>query len=268
FGSTVERAERRIRDAAVSLEEVNLGGRAVGTGFNTMQEFSATAVRNLAHLTNLNLRAADDYFRLTQSMSDLTAFSSSLKELSIDLGKISADIRLMSSGPAAGFGEIKLPELIMQASALLPDAMPKTAVPPMTETLSMVAYQVMGNDQVVALAAQSGQLDSNSFMPLIIDNILTSMSMLEKTVEEFNRHCLSKITANAGHCKELLDKSGGLIAALASELGYQKALDVVMQAEAEGADVKDVLLNTKILPKQTLDKIFHYKFMTTPRSNQ
>lgn len=265
YGSTVERAERRISDATGGLEEVNLGGRVVGTGFNTSPDFSIMAVRNLVNVTNLALRPADDHFRLTQSMADFVSFSSSLKELAVDLAKLAADLRLLSSGPAAGLGEIKLPDLILQPAILLPDAMPRTSIAPMTEPLLMVCYQIIGNDHVVSLAAQAGQLDSNSLTPAIIDNILTSMSMLEKAIEEFNRFCLSKITADSTRCRELLDKSGALAAALASELGYQKALDLIKRAQSEGADVREWLIERKLLPREAIDRIFHFKYMTTPR---
>lgn len=264
YGSTIERGLRRIKDASMSLEEINLGGRSVGTGFNTGADFALTAVRNLSNVTNLNLRPAEDYFRVTQSMSDFVSLSSSLRELAVDLVKIAFDLRLMSSGPSAGFGEIKLPDLILQPSALWPDVMPASAIPPITETLAMICYQVIGNDQAVCLAAQAGQLENNSMMPLVIDNTLVSITMLQKTLSDFNHHCLIKITADAGRCKELLDKSGALIAALTTEVGYEKTLAIIDQAKAHGMDVRDYLQTAKIIPRPALDKIFHYKFLTTP----
>ncbi|MBX9670451.1 MAG: hypothetical protein K2X93_22815 [Candidatus Obscuribacterales bacterium] len=265
YGSTIERAVRRIKDAALSLEEVCLGGRAVGTGFNTAPEFLLGAVKHLTNISNLPLRVADDYFRLTQSMSDFVALSSSLRELAVDLAKIASDLRLMSSGPAAGFGEIRLPDLILQPSGLLPSIMPKTGVAPLTESLLMVCYQVIGNDQVVCLSAQAGQLENNSLSPVIIDSMLTSITTLQKTLDVFNHNCLVKITADTVRCKELFDKSGALVAALASELGYDKALDIVTQARARGTDVREYLQSTNLLPKATLDKVLHYKFLTTPQ---
>jgi aspartate ammonia-lyase len=264
FGSTIERGLRRIKDASASLEEISLGGRSVGTGFNTAPEFNLAVVRQLSQITGFPLRAADDYFRLTQSMSDFVAVSSSLRELAVDLAKIAADLRLMGSGPTAGFGEIKLPELIMQPSNLWPDVMPKTGIPPLTESLIMVCYQVIGNDHAVCLAAQAGQLESNTLTPLIIDNMLVSITMLHQVLDHFNHHCLIKVTADTIKCKQTLDKSGALIAALTTEVGYQKALDIVSEAKNQGVDVREYLQSATILPRAALDKILHYKFLTTP----
>jgi aspartate ammonia-lyase len=246
------------------LEEINLGGRSVGTGFNTVPEFAAVAARNLAQVTNLSLRPAEDYFRATQSMSDFVALSSSLRDLAIDLIKIANDLKLMSSGPNAGLGEIRLPDSIMKASTLLPGVMPKVGIPPLTEPLIMVCYQVIGNDHAVCLSAQAGQLEANSFTPAIIDNILVSISTMQKSLADFNHHCLIKVTADSARCKELLDKSGALIAALTTEVGYEQAIELITAAKSQGTDVREYLISSKLIPRQSLDKIFHYKFLTTP----
>lgn len=264
YGSAIERGLRRIKEAAANLEEVNLGGGHVGTGFNTNPQFGALAVLHLSRIAGINLRNTDDPFRLTQSMGDFVAFSSSLKELVVDLTKIANDLRLLSSGPAAGIGEIRLPELLKQPSTLLPGIMPQASIPPMTEQLSMICFQVLGNDHVVSLAAAAGQLESNAMTPVIIDNILRSMTMLETGLREFNRYCLNKITADAARCKDLHDSSGALIAALTSELGYQKAVDLVNQSISSGTDIKELLIDTKLMPRAALEKIFHYKYLTTP----
>lgn len=264
FGSTIEHGLRRIKDASHHLEEIGLGGRSTGTGFNTAPEFHNIVVRHLSQLTGFSLRAADDYFRLCQSMSDFVAVSSSLKELATDLAKIAADLRLMGSGPGAGFGEIKLPDLIMQPSSVWPNVLPKTGIPPLTESLLMVCYQVIGNDHAVCLAAQAGQLESNTLTPIIIDNVLNSMSTLQRVLEHFNHHCLIKITADTFKCRQTFDKSAGLIAALTTEVGYQKAVEIADAAKAQNIDIREYLQSSTAVAKSTLDKIFHYKYLTTP----
>jgi len=264
YGSTIERALRRIKDASTSLEEIGLGGRSVGTGFNTTPEYGIAAAKNLSAVTGLSLRPAEDYFRLVQSMSDFVAFSSSLRELAVDLSKIAADLKLMSSGPAAGFSEIKLHDPIMQSSNVWPDVLPKTGIPPLTESLLMACYQVIGNDHVVCLAAQAGQLESNSLTPIIIDNMLVSITLLQKVLDDFNHHCLIKITANTSNCKQTLDKSSALVAALTTEVGYEKALDILEKAKEHHMDVREYLQSTTIVARPALDKILHYKYLTTP----
>lgn len=264
YGSTIERGLRRIKDACLSLEEINLGGRSVGTGFNTTPEFNTAVVKHLSQLSGFSLRAADDYFRLTQSMSDFVAVSSSLKEMAVDLAKISADLRLMGSGPTAGFGEIKLPDTIMQPSGLWSDVFPRTGILPLTESLTMACYQVIGNDHVVCLSAQAGQLESNTLTPVIIDNLLCSISTLQQVLHHFNQQCLIKISADTFKCKQTLDRSNAMIAALTTEVGYAQALDIVHEAQSKGLDVREFLQSSTILPRAALDKIFHYKFLTTP----
>lgn len=264
FGSTIEHGLRRIKDASHHLEEIGLGGRSVGTGFNTAPDFHNVVVRHLSQLTGFSLRAADDYFRLTQSMSDFVAVSSSLRELAADLAKIATDLRLMGSGPTAGFGEIKLPDSILQPSSLWPDVLPKAGISPLTESLLMVCYQVIGNDHVVCLAAQAGQLENNTLTPVIIDNILVSVSMLQTALDIFNHHCLIKITADTFKCRETLDRSSALIAALTTEVGYQKAIEIIDSARAQKIDVREYLQSTTTISKSSLDKIFHYKYLTTP----
>ena len=264
FGSTIEHGLRRIKDASHHLSEIGLGGRSTGTGFNTAPEFHNVVVRHLSQLTGFSLRAADDYFRLSQSMSDFVAVSSSLKELATDLAKIATDLRLMGSGPTAGLGEIKLPDLILTPSSLWPDVLPKNAIPPLTESLLMVCYQVIGNDQVVCLAAQAGQLESNTLTPIIIDNVLNSMTMLQQVLEQFNHHCLIKITADTFKCRQTLDKSAAMIAALTTEVGYQKAVEIIDSAKAQNMDIRDYLQASSVISRTTLDKIFHYKYLTTP----
>ncbi|MCA9801279.1 MAG: aspartate ammonia-lyase [Cyanobacteria bacterium HKST-UBA02] len=264
YGSAVEKSLRRIQESAEGLKEINLGGTFVGTGYNATTDFQRRIVDILSSSTGLELKAADDYFRLGSSMGDFVEFSSSLKELAVDLIKVANDLRLLSSGPATGFAEIVLPEVLTAPSDLLPDLMSEAPIPPLTEDLAMICFQVLGNDHVVTLAAQSGQLETNSMTPLISHNILSSMAILEKGILSFSTHCLARVTANSPRCREAFERSGALVAALSTELGYQKASEVVSRASASGQDVKDFLLETKLITESELDRLFHHRFMTTP----
>ncbi|MBX9692139.1 MAG: aspartate ammonia-lyase [Cyanobacteria bacterium] len=265
YGSVIEKSSHRLKQSVSSLEEINLGGGEVGTGYNIDPGFSALVTEILSRTTGLHLRSSDDYLRTTQSMGDFVAFSSSLKELAVELSKISNDLRNLSGGPASGKREINFPQLISQPSHLLPGLLPNVDIPPLTEQLSMICLMVMGNDQTVSLAGQAGLFEANTATPLIIDTILGSMDALESGIKTFNRYCLSKLSANAERCKETHDDSGALLVLLATEFGLEKAQEIVERARQASMDVKGFLLDSKLIPRATVDKIFHHRFLTTPK---
>jgi len=165
-------------------------------------------VERLSQMTNLRLRQAEDLFRVSQSMSDFLDFSSALRGLAVDLIKICNDLKLLASGPGGGFGEITLPIIQAQQTALRPGHWPDKALPYLPECLLMACYQVLGNDYTVTLAAQSGQLEANTMTPLIIHNLLQSLDLLRNAIHPFNQKCLAGVAANTTRCNELLDKSG------------------------------------------------------------
>lgn len=208
YGSSVERSVRRIKESSQNLLELNLGSAETGTGYGADPNLSKKMIERLSQMTNLRLRQAEDLFRVSQSMSDFLDFSSSLRGLAVDLIKICNDLKLLASGPGGGFGEISLPVVQVQQTALRPGHWPDKAAPHLPECLLMACYQVLGNDYTITLAAQSGQLEANSMTPLIIHNLLQSLDLLRNAIHPFNQKCLAGVIANTIRCNELLDKSG------------------------------------------------------------
>jgi aspartate ammonia-lyase len=263
YGSAIERSVRRIKEATNSLLEVNLGATAVGTGYGTEPEYVARVVDKLAQVSGIKFRQAEDVFRATQSMVDFVEYSSALKELAIELAKLGTDLVLMASGPHAGFGEIKIPAIQTEPSDLAPGLLEKTN-PYLAECLTMVAYQVMGNDFTVALCAQAGQLDSNSMTPLLVNSILQSLELLRNCIAVFNSRCLAGITADAKRCQQLLDMSGASAAAVSAYIGVEKAMQVLETAHRTGQSFRELILEQKLMPAEILDRILHYKSLTRP----
>ncbi len=245
YGSSIERALKRLEEATACLREVNIGGTNIGTGIGVNPAFQQQVVQSLSNATKLELRPADDYFRVSSSMSDFLEFSSSLRELACDLVKMASDLAFMSSGPHGGIGEIVLP--------------PGNA----NDELVLAAYQIMANDHAVLLANQAGRLESNIFTPIIIHNILSSIHMLDATIPAFVQDCLSRIKADSIRCRQLLENSEALLPILASELGMQKSKEILTKAREQNKEIKDILQEDNLLPKETLDRLFHYKYITS-----
>lgn len=264
YGSSIERSVRRIKDASGSLLELNIGGTFVGTGFGAEPAFAAKVIEKLGQFTGFRFRTAEDLFRVTQSMADFVEFSSALKELAVELIKIAGDLRLLASGPRAGLAEITIPAIHLEAAELMPGNLPNKNNPYLVESISMVAFQVLGNDSVVTLCAQAGQLESNVMMPLLIHNALQALDLLRNSILAFNQRCLSGITANPARNQHWLDQSGASVSALSSYLGAERALAVLDEVLKSGKSVRQVVLEQKLMPTEILDRILHYKSLTKP----
>lgn len=264
YGSSIERACRRFREASQTLLELNAGGTFVGSGAGADPSFFLKVAERLGQATGLRLRCGDDLFRLSQSSTDYLQFSSALKELAADLIKIANDLRLLSSGPETGLGEISLPAVLTEPHAVAPKLLPPNNPAGLAETLVMVAFQVIGNDQVICLSSQAAQLESSTFTPLISFNILQSMNLLKNCLTSFNQHCVSGITANKARCEQLLDASEALLLSLAGYLGMERARTLRQEALAAGRPFKEYVLEQNILPPEQLKQVFLYKHLTLP----
>ncbi|MFP4654281.1 MAG: class II fumarate hydratase [Methanohalobium sp.] len=247
----------RLYNALDGLAELNMGGTAVGTGLNAPEGFGTIAVEEVNRVTGLNFRLTNNYFEATQSAEAILEVSSTLRGLAVSLIKIANDLRLFSSGPRTGLGEIQLP-VVQPGSSI----MPGKVNPVMAEMLNMVCFQVLGNDTAVMMASQSGQLDLNVFTPVLAHNLLNSIQIMSGGLESFNNRCLKSITANKKHCENLAESSLSLATALAPKIGYEKAAEIAYQAYDENKTIRQVILDEKLFAENEVDELLDLLKMT------
>src|SRR5688500_5545383 len=214
YGGTIDRCLRRIEESADYLRDLGIGGSAVGTGVNVEPEYPALMIKHLRSISGLELREGEDRVQLMQSLGDVAAFSSQLRVLAIDLGKIVSDLRLMASGPRTGLDEIRLPA-VQPGSSIMPGKIN----PSIPEMVNQVCFQVIGNDACVAVSAEHGQLELNVMMPVIAYNVLLSMQILTTSCTVFTDRCIVGIEANEAMAAYWLERSAALATALAPQIG-------------------------------------------------
>jgi len=256
WSGTIERALRRLGDAAEYLRDLGIGGSAVGTGVNVEPVYPARMVSNLRAMTGLQLRAGDRV-QLMQSMTDVASFSAALRSLAIDLSKISSDLRLLASGPRTGLDEIVLPA-VQPGSSI----MPGKVNPSIAEMVNQVCFQVIGNDATVAIASEHGQLELNVMMPVIAHNVLFSMRILANAVRALEELCVRGIEANEAQCAYWVERSAALATALAPQIGYAKAAAIAKESVKSGELIRHLAEREKILPADELAKALDLRRMT------
>ncbi len=259
WAQAVQRDWWRLHVMEEKLRQVNLGGTAVGTGLNADRKYVLMVVDILRDLTGLGLARAENMIDVTQNADVFAEVSGLLKTAAVNLAKIAADLRLLSSGPRAGFGEIALPEL--QAGSSI---MPGKVNPVMTEAVTQIAYQVMANDQAITLAAQAGQLELNAFLPLIAHNLFQQLDLLHGGVNAFIERCVKGITVNAAGMRKQVEDSYGLVVALAPYLGYEIASEVAREARQSGCSVKDIIITRNLMSEEELTIVMAPEEMTKP----
>jgi len=232
FGAWAEAVARdrwRLYKAEERLRQVNLGGTAIGTGVGAERGYAAKAIEHLRQSTGIGLARAENPVEATQNNDILVEVSGLLKACACNLAKLAADLRLLSSGPRGGFGEIRLPAL--QAGSSI---MPGKVNPVMTEMVTQTAYCVMASDMAITLGAQAGQLELNAFMPLMGDHLLRSAEMLANAIRLFRTRCVTGITADAERCRDLLEHSTATATVLVPRIGYDAATRLVQETLAKG----------------------------------
>jgi len=247
FAVTVGEDIDRLREFSNLLREVNLGGTAIGTGINTPAHYPATVIRHLAEISGIPMVTASDLIEATSDMGALVTFSGVLKRIAVKLSKICNDLRLLGSGPRAGLGEIRLPSV--QAGSSI---MPGKVNPVIPEVVNQIAYQVIGNDLTVTMAAEAGQLQLNAFEPVMVLNILQSMRMLNRGMTVLRERCIEGIEADAERCRELLDHSLITVTALNPYIGYAEAARVAKLALASRRTIRDVVRAEKLMTDEQL----------------
>ena len=259
FSVTLGEDIERIKEACTLLCEVNLGGTAIGTGLNTQRSYAAIAIEHLSRLSGLPVKSASHLIEATSDMGAFVTISSIQKRLAIKLSKICNDLRLLSSGPRAGLNEINLPA--MQPGSSI---MPGKINPVIPEAVNQTAFQVIGHDLTVTMAAEAGQLQLNAMEPVIVYNILNSMKMLSSAIYMLDHRCIRGITANKAHCHNQVKDSIGMITALVPYIGYDNASRIAKHALVSRSTVGELILKEKLLDEATLNHLISPVNMTGP----
>ncbi|GGE52830.1 aspartate ammonia-lyase [Halopseudomonas oceani] len=250
----------RIREACALLCEVNLGGTAIGTGINTPDGYSAKVVARLAEVSGKPLVPACNLVEATSDMGAFVFFSGILKRLAIKLSKMSNDLRLLSSGPRTGLGEIQLPP--MQPGSSI---MPGKVNPVIPEAMNQTAYQVIAADLAVTLAAEAGQLQLNAMEPMIIYNLLNSLKMLKEACQMLEHRCIRGIIANEQACAAHVDNSIGIITALVPHIGYSNASRIAHTALMTGSTIKALIIEENLMSESELNLLLSPQSMLAPQ---
>lgn len=254
YADSLKHDLERILKAESSLSELALGGTAVGTGLNTHPKFAKLAIKHINKITDMKFRRAENYFEALQSRNALLELSGATKAFATTLMRISRDLRLLSSGPATGLAEIDLPPIGPGSSI-----MPGKVNPVVPEATAMVAARVLGNDLVVTIAAQNGELELSIMMPIIAYSLLESIECEKNICRILAERCIDGIKVNKERCREYAERSLSLVTAVAPSIGYNKAAEVVKEALTTRKTIPEILLNRGILTrdqiKQKLDLV-------------
>ncbi|ULL13573.1 aspartate ammonia-lyase [Paenibacillus sp. H1-7] len=259
YAKVLGRDMKRIENTREHLYEVNMGATAVGTGLNADPRYIKRVVELLAEWSGFPLVNAEDLVDATQNTDAYTEVSAALKVCMMNMSKVANDLRLMASGPRAGLGEIRLPARQPGSSI-----MPGKVNPVMCEVVNQVAFQVIGNDHTICLASEAGQLELNVMEPVLVFNLLQSLSIMNNVFHVFKVHCVDGIEANEQQCKEYVDRSIGIITALNPHLGYEVAARIAREATLSGKSVRELCLLYNVLTEEELDLILDPYEMTHP----
>jgi aspartate ammonia-lyase len=250
----------RLEEAVTLLHEVNLGATAIGTGLNTQPGYAQAACRHLVEVTGLPLQTSPDLVEATQDCGAFVHLSGVLKRIAVKLSKICNDLRLLSSGPRAGFNEINLPPV--QAGSSI---MPGKINPVVPEVVNQVAFEVIGNDVTVTMAAEAGQLQLNAFEPIILHSLGESVTHLTAACRVLADRCVKGITANPDVTRAFVENSIGLATALNPAIGYAAATEIAKEALATGRGVAELVLDRKLIPAERLEEILRPENLAHPQ---
>ncbi len=258
YAGQLERAMRRLRHAQQELSEVALGGTAVGTGVNTHPEFAARTCAELSALIGIAVRETDNHFQAQSTLDAAVETSGVLKTVAVSLLKIANDIRLMGSGPRAGFFELLLPE-VQPGSSI----MPGKVNPVISESLIQVCAQVVGNDATVTMGGEWGFFELNTMMPVVAYNLLQSIALLATSTRNFADQCVRGL-AQTGRGPEMVERGLAICTALAPRIGYDAAAEIAKEAYRTGQTIREVARTRTTLSDGDLDEILDPRSMTEP----
>lgn len=259
YAGAIRRASMSIRQNSEMLRELGLGGSAVGTGINTHPDYREKAIAHLSKISKQKLVAVDDMRYAMQSNLAMAAVSSALRNLALEVIRISNDLRMLSSGPNTGFAEINLPALQPGSSI-----MPGKINPVIPELAAMVSFQVVGNDVAVAMAVQAGQLELNVMMPTMSYNVLQSITILTNMLKQVTDKLIVGITANPKRCEFYVQSTVSLATALNPYIGYAKAAEIAKESVATGKSIIEIARAKKYLSEDQINEILDPARMTEP----
>jgi aspartate ammonia-lyase len=259
YRRVIGRDIERIRVVGRQLVEVNMGATAVGTGLNADPAYITAVAKYLAQFSGLPIKSAEDLVDATQNTDSYTEISAALKVCMMNLSKIANDLRLMASGPRCGLGELNLPARQPGSSI-----MPGKVNPVMAEVVNQVAFQVIGNDNTICLASEAGQFELNVMEPVLVFNLLQSLSIMTNVFAVFRKFLVEGLTANVERMKAYVDNSVGVITAINPHVGYETAARIAREANVSGKPVRELILRDKVLSKEQLDAILDPFEMTKP----
>jgi aspartate ammonia-lyase len=257
FGRTLADEVRALEAVKVVLCEVSMGGTAIGTGLNAPEGYAQKCADHLGKITHLPIRLAADLIEATQDTQGFVLYSSALKSLAIKLAKVGNDLRLLSSGPRCGLHEINLPATQPGSSI-----MPGKVNPVIPEVTNMVSYRVIGNDLVITLSAESGQLQLNAFEPVMAACIFESQQLLVNAADTLRKFCVEGITANEDVLKHYMESSIGTVTALNPVIGYDKATELAAEALQSGEGILALVREKHILTDAQIDEILNPAALT------
>jgi aspartate ammonia-lyase len=253
--------EERLKEAAMLIREINLGATAIGTGINAHPDYAALVCRRLVETSGIPVVTAPNLIEATQDCGSFIQLSGVLKRVAAKLSKVCNDLRLLSSGPRAGFGEINLPA--RQAGSSI---MPGKVNPVIPEVVNQIAYEVIGNDLTVTFAAEAGQLQLNAFEPIIAHSLFKSVLHLSRGCTTLADLCVDGITANREALRATVERSIGIVTALNPYIGYANATDVAAEAHATGLGVAEIVLARGLMTREALDDVLRPEVLTRPRA--
>ncbi|MBH8602752.1 aspartate ammonia-lyase [Thermoactinomyces sp. CICC 10522] len=259
YSRMLERDIKRIKQSRQHLYEVNMGATAVGTGLNADPRYIGSVVKHLSEISGFPLVSAEHLVDATQNTDAYTEVSAALKVCMMNMSKIANDLRLMASGPRAGFSEIRLPARQPGSSI-----MPGKVNPVMAEVINQVAFQVIGNDHTICLASEAGQLELNVMEPVLVFNLLQSITIMNNAFRVFTDYCLAGIEANEEKLREYVESSVGVITAVNPHIGYEVAARIAREAILTGQSVRELCLKYDVLTEEELDLILDPYEMTHP----
>jgi aspartate ammonia-lyase len=260
FAHTMLEDVDRLGEAQTLIREINMGATAIGTGINAPKGYAEKVRAHLSEITGIALITAPDLVEATADTGVFVQLSGVLKRCAVKLSKICNDLRLLSSGPRAGFGEINLPP--MQPGSSI---MPGKVNPVIPELVNQVCFDVIGGDVTVTIAAEGGQLQLNVFEPIIAYRLLRGLMTMTRACDILRVKCVTGITANPGRMREFVEKSVGVITALVPVLGYEATSAIAKQALETGRGVYELVCDSGLMTREEIDRLLNPEAMTAPR---